>query len=175
MTDTATERTSGSLIDALLEIKARYVDQALAWYRSRTRWPRLVFRAVGSVLIVLSLSVPFLAAVEAPWGKYALQLASFMIAALTALNSFFGWQRTWEKRINAQLTLEGLIALWQTEIAAAKEHTDPSDGCQRALKATQELIEKTKSLTTAEAGEFFATIRFPAVPVEAVTTKNGAP
>jgi len=95
-----------------------------------------------------------------------------MIAALTALNTFFGWQKTWEKRISIQLTLEGLVALWQTEIAAARLGADPAKSFEQALKATQELIEKTQALTVGETKAFFANIRFPVVPVEPGPAKN---
>jgi hypothetical protein len=71
--------------------------------------------------------------------------------------------------------LEGLVALWQTEIAAATGEADPRKSFERALKATQELIEKTQALTVAETSVFFANIRFPVVPVERGPTKNNAP
>jgi hypothetical protein len=174
MIDSPAGTTKGLSIDPLVDIKSKYVDQALHWYRSRTLWPRLVFRTVGTLVIVLSLGIPFLAALETTFGKWPLQLASFLIAALTALNSFFGWQKTWEKRISMQLTLEGLVALWQMEIAAAMVDADPRKGFERALKVTQELVEKTQALTVAETSAFFANIRFPVVPVEPGPTKNNA-
>jgi hypothetical protein len=175
MIDLPAGTIKGLSIDTLVDIKSKYVDQTLNWYQSRTLWPRLVFRTVGTLVIVLSLGIPFLAAFQETFGKWGLSLASFMIAALTALNTFFGWQRTWEKRISIQLTLEGLVALWQTEIAAATGEADPRKSFERALKATQELIEKTQALTVAETSVFFANIRFPVVPVERGPTKNNAP
>ena len=172
MTDSPAGTTTGTSIDTLVHIKSEYVDQTLNWYTSRTLWPRVVFRAVGTVVIVLSLGIPFLVAFKDTFWTWVLPVASFMIAALTALNTFFGWQKTWEKRISIQLTLEGLVALWQTEIAAARLGADPAKSFEQALKATQELIEKTQALTVGETKAFFANIRFPVVPAEPGPAKN---
>src|SRR5438045_2608165 len=103
MTELPAGTTNGPSIDTLVSIKSAYVDQTLGWYRKRTLLPRLVFRTVGTLVIVLSLGIPFLVAFQATLGKWVLPLASFAIAALTALNTFFDWQKTWEKRISIQL------------------------------------------------------------------------
>ncbi len=172
MTDSSAGTMADASIDALVHIKSAYVDRSLAWYRSRTLWPRLAFRVVGTVVILLSLGIPFLVAFQETFNSWVLPGASFMIAALTALNTFFGWQKTWEKRISIQLTLEGLEAIWQTEIAAARAGAGPTKSFEQALKATQELIEKTRALTVGETEDFFANMRFPVVPVEPGAAKD---
>jgi hypothetical protein len=143
-------------LDELVRIKVDYVDSNLEWYRRRTTWPRVAFRVSGLFVIGLSLALPLIAA----WAQWAVPLASVAIAIVSALASFFSWQRTWEKRIAIQLELEGMIAHWNTEMVASRA-TNDSAGFERALKATHELVDKTRLLTAAETSAFFAGIRFP--------------
>jgi hypothetical protein len=153
-------------LDELNEIKIHYIDNILKWYSYHVTWPRIIFRLAGTTVIILSLGLPFLSTLEGDLGKQGVRIASFMIAVLTALNSFFNWQKTWEKRVMLKLTLEGLVAQWQAEIIAAKAASDPKSGFERAFTATRELIEKTRATTATETGSFFAGIKFPDVDLK---------
>jgi hypothetical protein len=168
------QNPSTGSIDELYEIKSRYVDAMLHWYRDHVTWPRVVFRLAGLMVIVLSLAIPFLAAANGKYLSVGVPIASFSIALITAMNSFFAWQKVWEKRISVCLTLEGLIAAWETEIAAAKRDSDPATSFDKALKATQDLIDKTRAMTVAETGAFFSTIKFPESPSSGEGKKPGA-
>ena len=148
-------------IDELCDIKKRYVDKTWIWYRDNSSWPRIVFRLAGITIIVLSLSIPFIVAIEGQWSKIGVSAAALLIAILSALNTFFAWQKTWEKRITIQLTLEGLMAAWETKIVAARRFENPKEGYETALQATQDLIENTKALTVSETTDFFTNIKFP--------------
>ncbi|OPY74800.1 MAG: hypothetical protein A4E65_03740 [Syntrophorhabdus sp. PtaU1.Bin153] len=148
-------------IEELCEIKRQYVDPLAKWYRTHTTWPRVVFRLAGTSVIVLSLAIPFLASAGDVYQKIGVPIASFIIALVSALNAFYSWQKTWEKRVSAQLVLEGLSAIWETEIAAAKRATDSKEAYKKAFEATQDLIEKAKMLSVAETNAFFATVKFP--------------
>lgn len=158
------QTTEQGTLDDLCAAKSRYVDKTLKWYQGHATWPRLAFRSAGVIVIVLSLSIPFLAAASGQALSVGVPVASLLIAVLTALNGFFAWQKTWEKRISAQLTLEGLVALWETEISAARRLENSQEGYERALRATQELIDRTRSMTVAETGAFFSSIKFPDLP-----------
>ena len=153
-------------IDELSEIKIHYVDNILKWYGDHVNYPRFMFRLAGILVIVLSLGLPILATFENKLGKYWVLIASTTIAILTALNSFFNWQKMWEKRVMLKLTLEGLVAKWEAEIIVAKAASDPKSGFERAFNATRELIEKTRATTATETGSFFAGIKFPDVDVK---------
>jgi hypothetical protein len=153
-------------IDDLCKIKIHYVDNMLKWYGGHITWPRIIFRSAGIIVIVLSLGMPFLSTVKGELGQRLVLIASFMIAVLTALNSFFNWQKTWEKRVMFKLTLEGLVAQWEAEIIAATAASDPKSGFERACNATRELIEKTRATTATETGSFFAGIKFPDVDLK---------
>ena len=117
----------------------------------------------GTAVIVLSLGIPFLASARGKDLEVGVPIASFIIALVSALNAFYSWQKTWEKRVSPQLTLEGLIAIWETEIAAAKKESDVEEGYKKALKATQELLDRTKVMSVAETSSFFAAVKFPEI------------
>ena len=150
-------------IDDLCKIKKHYVDSLHSWYRTHATWPRVIFRITGTTVITLSLAIPFLASAKGNYLEVGVPIASFVIALLSALNAFYSWQKMWEKRISSQLAVEGLIAIWETEIAAARRETETEKGYERALKATQELIDKAKVLSVGETSSFFATLKFPEV------------
>src|SRR6266404_3616095 len=145
----------------LRKIKADYVDETLRWYSTRSTWPRIVFRGSGALVIVASLALPFLAAARDSVPKMSVPIASMLIAVIIGLNSFFGWQKSWENRITAKLTLEGAIALWQTDMDAAKNIADPSKAYEAALAATQNLVRSTQALTVGEAAQWFTRQKFP--------------
>jgi hypothetical protein len=158
-----TEPPVAGTIDSLCKVKREYVDRTFDWYRSRSTWPRLMFRISGVTVIVLSLGIPFLSAAGDGYLKLGVPVASYVIALLSALSSFFGWQTLWEKRINTQLILEGRIAAWEAEIDAARRM--PADaGYDLALRATKALIRSTKILTVGETATFFSKLKFPALP-----------
>ena len=169
------QNLSSNSIDELCKIKSKYVDAILKWYRDHLTWPRVVFRFAGITVIVLSLAIPFLAALKGDFLSVGVPSASFIIALITALNAFFAWQKVWEKRISVCLTLEGLIAAWETEITAARRDSDPAASFDKALKATQDLIDKTRSMTVAETGAFFSTIKFPELSSSGEGKKSGTP
>lgn len=145
----------------LCRVKEEYVDATWRWYRDHSTWPRIVFRLVGVTVIVLSLGIPFLAAAGGGFQTLGVPIASLLIAITSALNAFFAWQKTWEKRITTQLTLEGLIAVWRTEMDAARRDPDGDKGYDEAKKATQRLVEKTRTLTVAETANWFTNFSFP--------------
>ncbi len=152
----------------LRKIKADYIDKTLRWYATRSACPRLAFRVSGVVIIVTSLALPFLAAWAAhspdnKIPKLSVPIASFIIAVVTGLNAFFGWQKSWEKRMTIQLTLEGAIALWQTKIDAAQNIADPAKAYETALEATQNLVKSTQALTIGETAEWFRQQKLPDV------------
>jgi hypothetical protein len=68
---------------------------------------------------------------------------------------FFGWQKSWEKRITLKLTLEGAIAMWETQMDAAKNIPDSAEAYQAALAVTQNLVSSTRTLIVGETARWF--------------------
>jgi Protein of unknown function (DUF4231) len=153
-------------IDQLCKIKESYVDEELRWFRTHQLGPHLLFRLAGITVIILSLTIPFLAAWRDVFPSWSVPLASFLIAVTAGLNSFFHWQATWQKRLNIETALKGWIALWETKILEARKMEDPLKGYQMALEATQTLIEKTQSIQVTETALLFAKTTFPKTETE---------
>ena len=160
-------------IDQLCEVKKSYVDETLRWFRTHQTLPAILFRLAGVTVIVLSLALPFLAAAGGEFAARGVPIAAFLVAAAAALNSFFQWQGTWQKRLNIQLALEGWIAIWETKLLEARRQDDPRQGYRLALEATQDLIEKTRSIQVTETALLFSKTMFP----EPITgkEKSGGP
>lgn len=158
----------------LRRIKEDYVDGNLKWYTDHTTWPRIVFRVAGTLVIVVSLAIPFIAAAGGNLLKYGVPTAALAIALISALNAFYGWQKTWEKRITVQLTLEGLIAVWQTQMDAATRLGDESERYEAARSATERLIDATRALTVSETNTWFTSVKFPDTPAQPTGNKNMA-
>ncbi len=148
-------------VDRITTIAEDYAKPQLQWYLSHKRLPRLLFRAAGVVIIILSVSIPLLTTLSFPGRDVVLSCAALLIAALTGLNSFYGWDQAWRGRQQTAETLEHLIASWRVRLASAR--LEPDLGKRRDLTATaaQELIDKVKAATSAEAEQFFSEVRLP--------------
>lgn len=159
MTDVNQEMDSN--ITELIRIKTGYVDEQLHWFQKHKTLPRICFRVAGIVTIVFSLSIPFLAAAGGTFQTVGVPVFALVIAVLAALNSFFAWQATWEKRINGELTLKGLIAGWEVKMTDANHNSDSQRGYQKALDATEELVDAAHALITTGTNAFFSNIKYP--------------
>src|SRR5438093_1075543 len=94
-TDNETRQAFESLLAELTAVK-RHVIETRSWFE-RHAWPKMLcFRAVGVLVIGLSVSVPFIAAQNAPWKDPAVSAVALVIALLTGLNSFFRWEHAWQ-------------------------------------------------------------------------------
>jgi hypothetical protein len=122
----------------------------------------ILFRAVGVLVILLSISVPFLGTLEGIWRMVILPLTTLLIAALTGLNAFFQWQSQWQGYRQTQYTLEYLLAKWELEIIRAKHCPDPKEATEVALAATHLLLDQAREITASETSGFFAGIQLPA-------------
>jgi hypothetical protein len=152
-----------SAIQELYRIKEDYAVENLEWYRNHRKLPGLLFRLAGIVIIALSLSIPFLSAARGRYLSTGVPIASLIIAIVTALNSFFAWQPTWEKRVRGQHTLEGLIAVWETKMVDSSQSLDSEERYRKAINATEELVDATRVLIETGTNTFFKSIKFPEI------------
>lgn len=121
----------------------------------------VLFRAFGVLLILLSVSVPFLSTLEGVWRTVVLPAVALSIAALTGLNSFFQWQAQWQGFRHTQFALEYLLAKWEMEIIKARHHPDEQQAVEIALTATDMLLDRAREATASETGKFFEGIQLP--------------
>jgi hypothetical protein len=157
-----TQPNADPFLTELRRIKKEYADETLMWYTTRASHPRVMFRVSGTTVILASLAIPFLVPHgDERWAAIGASIAALLSAGLTALNSFYGWQGTWQKYINTQLLLEGFVAEWDVEMAAATAHSDVQAGRALGLVATRALVRKVESAVIDEAGRFFERIEWP--------------
>lgn len=142
--------------DLELIVEQYIVEDRCNWYKTHRYVPWLLFRAFGIATIVLSVSLPFLVNSSGIYKTHWAPVAALSVAALTSLNAFFAWHKSWEKRVRVWLTIHSFIAIWKTQIIEAKRHAKVKKGFQMAFRATQDLIEKTNELEIREAAELSA-------------------
>jgi hypothetical protein len=150
------------VFDRLRRLKEEWVDTTRNWYTKRAPWHRRAFRVSGTLVILFSVSIPFLVDRDDwRWSGAAVSFLSLAIAALTGLMSFFQWQSSWHKHIRSQLRLEHLTAMWELEMTEAQQERDPTKAKEMAVKATRKLLSMTGALTVEEAQEFFEGLKAP--------------
>ncbi|GHO89216.1 DUF4231 domain-containing protein [Dictyobacter formicarum] len=152
-----------SLIEELTHIKEMYASRQLQWYRERAPKAKNYFRISSALIIIFSVSIPFLATLDGLWRITVLPIVALLIAGLTGLNAFFRWEDSWKGYMHAQLTLEHLLWMWELKISEAKHEMDPQKGIEIALHATEQLINETQGAIHAEAEEYFKLVQVPQI------------
>lgn len=138
--------------------KERYVDAILDRYRERIPPFRAVFVITSGLVILGSVSLPYLAQITTETNKAAISLVSLGVALLTALNSFFGWRLTWQKGVAATAALEHYLACWEIDLAKAYRE-DYDKAKQDAYLATSYLFTQALATRSAESEAFFAQLK----------------
>jgi hypothetical protein len=152
---------SADPVDQIAAIAEGYANPQLEWYLNGKRLPRMLFRAAGVVIIVLSVSIPFLTTVTF-WGRdVVLSLAALLIAALTGLSSFYNWDQAWRGRQQTAEALQHLIASWRILLTNARAEPDPIQRRALVTSAARKLIDGVKAVTGAEAEQFFSEVKLP--------------
>jgi hypothetical protein len=157
----ATQQSSARFVEVLSKltaIKKEYVDKNLKWYRDHSRQPAILFRTVGALVIVLSVTVPFLATLDDPWKSVVLPIVSLLIAGLTGLNSFFQWQGKWQKFLQARLSLEYSAQSWELQVLRARYETDEEKAVRILFDATTKLLDDARAVISTETQEYFTAI-----------------
>ena len=148
------------VLTELEKVKQEVVDTR-RWYKQHARPQMLQFRISGVLLILLSVSVPFIAAQTAPWKDTVVSLATLLIAALTGLSAFFRWEHAWQSYRQTQYALDRLLNMWELKIVEARHLADPQQAIEMALKATEQLLQDAAAITSAETAEYFKRVQMP--------------
>lgn len=153
-----------SEIHAVVETQ---VVESYEWYRTHARGPRLLFRTAGTVVILASISLPLLATLDYDQKGLVLSLFSILIAALTGLNAFFGWEQSWRSRRQTEFALKQALFEWKLKMAVAREESDPATRRHRYAEATEELLSQANTIVGAETKEFFGRMKWPQAKTKA--------
>jgi hypothetical protein len=151
--------------DAVLKscraLKEQYVDIRISYYKDHTKIPRWMFRTAGVMTILLSVTLPALAAAVFPYKELILSTVSIAIAALTGLSSFYRWDRTWSGNSSAQVALEQHVAKWELELTNAQYVVPFDQRILHAYQATNDLLINARSVVSSESSGFFSGLQFP--------------
>ena len=133
---------------------------------------KLGFWATAFVVIVLSATLPFVAAFgdrifPNPYDNMIVALFGILIALSSGLNSFFHWDRSWRGYMNAMLTLQTLKSEWELKKVEAQIEPKPAQGLVILKGAVEKLIRDTNTVVISETQEFFTLIKFPEAKPEA--------
>lgn len=152
-----------AVANELIRVKDEHFVPVLRWFKHHANRPRVMFQISGVGLIILSVSVPLLGVVEGVWRDIVLPIATLVIAALTGLNSFFQWQKSWQSRRQTQFALEYLLSKWDLDMTIAKHNPDPEKAIEMAAKATEQLLDRAREITSVETAEYFQGLQLPRV------------
>ena len=151
-------------LDALLKQLSPLVDSVFAarqYYLKRAVRPKNAFRLSGVAIILLSLSIPFIASLQFAGKDMLLSAFAVLIAVITSLGSFYKWEQTWRSYRQAETALGHLLSLWEFSIVEATQETDITKGREKIIAATQQLLEAAHKVTSTETEEFFSKIEWP--------------
>ncbi len=171
----STDQTFDEIVASAEKIKEQFVDTRINYYKTHTAGPRRWFRAAGIATIVLSATLPALAAADSrafPHKDLILSVVSIAVAALTGLSSFYRWQRTWSGNSTSQVALQQHVAKWELEIANAKLLLPPTERVQHVYQATSDLLTNAKNVVSLESEGFFSGLQFPQQNTPATAAKN---
>jgi len=143
------------------QLRTKYVDTRISWYRDHTSKPRTFFRVAGILTILLSASLPAAAVATFPYKEIALSVMSIAIAVLAGLSTFFRWERTWRGNSGAQMALEQHVAKWELELTNARLILSADDRIRHVYQATDDLLANARGVVSAESEGFFSGLQFP--------------
>ncbi len=143
----------------------RYAIGPRNWYRRRARNVRWMFRLFGMGVILLSASLPIIAAVDFRDAPFVITVVSVGVAGLTALRTFFRWDDQWRLLKAADWKLTALIAVWEADVCAMESAGAASK--RDAMRRTQLLLAEVKDVIDEEARSFFLGITWPQAEIAA--------
>ena len=142
--------------DDLRSKMEKYTNGALKRYNWPTKVSCWIFRITGTLIILSSVSLPYLITTE--WPKPFISAVSLLVALLTALNSFWGWQLRWQRGVAAKAALENYIANWEIGMLEAKKRPDY---VEKARDVTSYLYTHVFAAVKSELEAFFEQVKSP--------------
>lgn len=149
------------IFSELKAIKDRYVGRLFRRYDRLALEHRLFFRTSGILIILLSVSIPFLTTLDGVWKSTALPIVALLVAGFTGLTAFFHWEQNWKSYRQAQFSLGHLLAIWELNMAEARHAPDDQQAIALAVAATKELFDQAEAVSSTETDEFFKRLQMP--------------
>lgn len=172
--DDGAEFSFGDRFPECAALGRRYVVQQRNWYRRRARNIRRLFRVFGVGVIVLGAALPVLAFLEFNGFRLVITIVAVAIGGLTALRSFFQWDKQWRVLKLADWELTALLAGWEADLCALPV-SDGDGAGPAAFERTRALLEQTEEVVRREATSFFSEMRWPETEPSRATENRALP
>jgi hypothetical protein len=138
----------------MLKVRNR-VCETVGESKSHANWANFMFRVCGSLVVLLSATLPLVSAINKPWKSLVASAMAVSIAALTGLNAFYDFQGTWGKSRLAQYQLRYEIMIWDQAISSALA-LPPSEQLSAMNSATNRLMQSWNAGAMRRANEYFS-------------------
>lgn len=141
-----------------------HVGGELTWYERHTRRPWLLFRVSGSLLILLSISLPVLSSIKStnwPSKDLVVSAVALIVALLSALSTFFHWHETWRENTRAKMELRNLLAGWQLAVLVARQQPAQELQVKAVVEATEQLFIDARKVGAANTEGYFKNVKLP--------------
>ena len=148
-------------LDGYDKIAEDSVRRLLTQYNWRANWHRRNFRLSGIVVILVSASLPLLAAFDYSRKDLVVAVAGVVIAVVTGLRSFYHWDLLWGSLRRTHFDLTHAYNSWLIEIQHAETSAAPAEIEARRYEATKALVARVNEIRTAESDKFFESLKFP--------------
>ena len=166
LTITLSEAASSRLND-IIKVRNK-ACQTMQNSKNNANRAGFLFRLIGTLLLLVSVSIPLLSSFEGSWKissfegswKKTVSIAALSVAFMTGINGFFDFQGTWGFSRQAQYELRYQIIKWEQSISVAqynylKNGNDEKVFLEKANFATDELIAEWDKGVKKRAGQYF--------------------
>lgn len=133
---------------------AQRIDDQIKWYSSKSRWNKKRYTNIKTLIIVLSVSIPFLTGLIgddetfAFWLKIAIGVSGILIAVGEGILSLQKYQDNWMEYRQASENLKREKLLYLTK-----------SGPYRGKATLSQLVERIESFTESENKSWFQYIK----------------
>lgn len=151
-----------SVLKELEMLKENFVVQKLRAYSKLANQARLRFRISGTLIIGLSVCLPFLTTLKTGiWISIVLPIVALVIAGLSGLNAFFRWESNWKGYSQTRYRLEYSLKVWELSVIEARHETDTQKSVEIVVQATKRLLDDVEATTSSEAEDYFKRVQIP--------------
>lgn len=143
---------------------AKLVDRELRTHRDRCRKlayrHRIWFRTSGMAVIIFSIALPPVTAMDFPGRNALITTLASLIAGLSAIRGFYLWDRRWRLYRCQETALTALLTRWELGVIQISGAAPP-DIDEHVHDLTEKVLGEARELVSAQYDEFFATIAWP--------------
>lgn len=158
-----TSQSTSDMIARLTTLVASTVKKDLRWYQRATLWSMIAQRFCGVIVLVLGASLPIIASWEfrLQWKNFIVSTIGVSIALISGLNTFFGFGEAWKRHMQAAVDLKNQLAIWELRMAEAASNNNIQERNDKAVRATETLLETVTMIDNRVTKEFLEQFNFP--------------